>query len=371
MPNYTNQDIQNWFASNPEMPADQVAQLAYQNGVSPQQISEATGFGLDYVTQLYNKGNGISGSGLNPAFQALNQGGLDATARINQTQGQVGDIYKQGLSYLDPYMQQGSQANNLQAALSGAMGPEAQKQAYAQYQQSPGVAFAQQEAERALLRNASATGGLGGGNTLRDLTQLATGMYMQDYNNQFNQIGTVADRGLSASTTGAGLQGQQAQVQAGLGQFAAGIPMNVAGAQAGMQFQAGRDQASAIQGTTSALSNLINQQGDGMTDILGNSTTTIATLFQNAANGDAKSKEDLAAILGNLSTSNASMVGSQPIIQGQPSNMLGTVGQVASGVGGLWAGYNSGNSAQPASTSTPATSSAYGPYNTGYGLYGA
>lgn len=352
MPEYTSQDIQNFFAQNPNMPADEVAKLAYKHGVSPQQISEATGFGLDYVTDLYNKGNNFAQSGLVPAVNALSQGGAAATSRIDQTQQQVGDIYKQGLSYLDPYMQQGGQANQLQAALSGALGPEAQQQAFANYQQSPGVQFAQKEAERALTRNAAATGGLGGGNVLRDLTQLAAGTFMQDYNNQFGQIGQVADRGLSSATTGAGLQGQQGQVQAGLGQFAAGIPLRVAEAQAAMQNQAGRDQAQAIQGTTSALSQLINRQGAGMTDIIGNQTSNINALYQNALGGDAAAKERLAAMLGNLATNSSSQVAGQPIIQGGQTNYLGQLGQVAQGIGGLTSGLN-------AATSQPATQSAY------------
>lgn len=360
---YSTQDIQSWFAANPNANADTVGNLMYQHGVTPQQVSNATGFGLDYVTNEYNRVNNIKPPtyGLNPAMGTLGQAGLDATARIDQTQQMVGDIYKEGISYLDPYMQSGSKANDLQAALSGALGPEAQAQAFANYQTSPGVEFAQKEAERALLRNASATGGLGGGNVLRDLTQLAAGTFMQDYNNHFNQIGSVADRGYGSATTGAGLQGQQGQVQAGLGQFAANIPLRVAEAQAAMQFQAGRDIAGGVQNTTSSLANLIQNQGAGMADITGNATNNINALYQNAMNGDAASKEQLAAMLANLSTNNASMNSNMPIIPGQGSNLLGQMGQVASGIGGLYAGLNAYNAA-------PQASSNYGPYNTGYRL---
>jgi hypothetical protein len=382
MANYTDQDIQNWFAANPDVQAPDVAKIMYEYGVSPEQVAQATGRDPQYVRNTYMDSLGLS-SGLRPAFNTLGQGGQQATQRIGETQGQVGGLYQQGMNFLNPYMQQGQQANDLQSALSGAMGPEAQQQAFAQYQQSPGVAFAQKEAERALLRNASATGGLGGGNVLRDLTQLAAGTFMQDFGNQFNRIGTVADRGLSTATTGAGLQGQQAQVQAGLGQFAAGVPMRVSEGQSGMQFQAGRDIAQGVQSTSTALSNLINQQGAGMTDILGNTTTNINNLYQSALSGDANSKEQLAQILGNLSTNNASMISSQPIIQGQQTNYLGQLGQIAGGLGGLYAGMNSGqNSTTPQTSYMSAQDAArfglypgggarlgggsYGPYNTGY-----
>jgi len=369
---YSNQDIQNWFAQNPNVPVEQVAQIMRQNNVTPGQVAQATGRDVNEVTNLYNNALGIKTSGLASSLNTLQQGGQQAAQMIGQTQGQVADIYKQGLQQLAPYSQTGTQANQLQAALSGSLGPEAQKAAFQNITNAPGVEFAQKEAERALLRNASATGGLGGGNVLRDLSQLAAGTFLQNYNTQFGQIGEVANRGYGAATTGAGLQGQLGQVQAGLGQFAAGIPLQTAGAQSGMQFQAGRDIGSAIQGTTSSLANLIQQQGAGMTDITGSATNNIAALYQNAMNGDASAKEQLAAMLGNLSTSNASMVGNQPIIPSQPSNLLGTLGQVAGGLGGLAAGIGYGNTNTPANpTASPATSSVYGPYNTGYGLYGS
>lgn len=305
--------------------------------------------------------------GLSASMNTLGQGANAATQRIGQTQQQVGGLYNQGLQMLDPYMQSGKQADQLQAALSGALGPEAQKQAFNSYQYSPGVEFAQKEAERALLRNASATGGLGGGNVLRDLTQLAAGTAMQDFGNQFSRIGEVANRGYGAATTGAGLQGQQAQVQSGLGQFAANIPLQTSQNQAGMQFQAGRDIASNISSTTSALSNLINQQGAGMADITGNVTNNLNALFQQASAGDSNAIQQLQAMLGNLSTQTASMVAGQPVIQGQNTNYLGQLGQVASGVGGLAAGMNYGN---------PATQPVYNtrsPYydNVNYGSGGA
>jgi len=390
MASFTNQDIQNFFAANPNMPADQVSKLMYEYGVSPAQVAEATGRGLGYVSDTYNQSIGM-GSGLKPAVDTLNRGAAEATNRIGQTSQKVTDLYNQGTSYIAPYMSPGESANNLQAALSGAMGPEAQQQAFAQYQQSPGVKFAQGEAERALTRNAAATGGLGGGNVLRDLTQLAAGTFMQDFGNQYSRLGEIANRGYGAATTGAGMQGQQAGIQSSLGQFAANIPMNTAGAQSGIQFQAGRDVGSAIQGTTSALSSLINQQGAGMTDITGNATTNLNSLYQNAMSGDATAKEQLAAMLGNLSTGSASMVGNQPIIQGQQTNYLGQLGQVASGLGGLYAGMNSGDNptTQPTTYRMPAATqeffglvpggsarfssglgdASYGPYSTVYGGY--
>jgi len=58
----------------------------------------------------------------------------------------------------DPFAQQGTQAFGQQSALSGAMGADAQAQAFSQFQASPGQQYLQQQAEKALLRNAAATG---------------------------------------------------------------------------------------------------------------------------------------------------------------------------------------------------------------------
>jgi hypothetical protein len=350
--------------------------------------------------------------GLQSAIPTLQGGQQAALTGLANTQNRVGGLFGQAQSALSPFSSQGTQANSLQAALSGAMGPDAQRAAFAQYQESPGVDYARSQAEKAITRNASATGGLGGGNVLSELMRNAVGTYLQDFGNQFNRLGNVADRGLSAASTGAGLNAQEAGIQAGLGQFGAQIPLetssqianlqtsaanNIGGMQygtagtnaglqyntgntiggmnfnagnnlAGMRYETGRDLANAVSSTTSALSSLINQQGAGMTDIMGNTTNNLSALYQQASAGDANAMEQLAALLGNISTQNASMVGGQPIIQGQPTNYLGQLGQVAGGVGGLLQGLNYGT--QPATRPVYQPGNTYDNVNpTNYGAY--
>lgn len=342
-------------ANNPAA-LTQMAQYAQSNNIPMSTLQQAAGqFDPKWTPARVNQamaqyGNQPNTTGLNPASATLAEAANQATDRINQTQQQVGGLYETGIGYIDPYMQTGGQANQLQAALSGAMGADAQRQAFQNYQASPGVDFAQQQAERALTRNAAATGQLGGGNTLRDLNQLAVGTYMQDFNNQFARLGDVATRGYGAATTGAGLQGQQAGIQAGLGQFAANIPLQTAAQQAGMQFQAGRDISGNIGQTSSALANLVNQQGAGMADMGGSYATNMNNLYQQAAQGNAQAQEQLAALLGNMSVQAGSQVGGLPIIPGQQTNYLGQLGQVAGGIGGIMAGLNQG---QQTTNATP------------------
>ena len=331
----------------------QATQYARQNQLNPNDLAQAAqgmeggqGWDANRVQQIMAQfGPKPNSFGLSASFGALNQGAQDATQRIGQTQQQVGDLYRQGLQMLQPYMQQGGQANQLQAALSGALGLEAQKKAYADYQNSPGVQWAQQQGEQSVLRNAAAAGGLGGGNTLKALQAFGTGLALQDYGNNFSRLGQVADRGYGAATTGAGLQGQQAGIQSQLGQFNANIPLQTASQLGALQYSAGRDMATNIANVTSSLSNLVNAQGAGMTDIYGNNTNNISALLQNAANGDANAKQQLATMLSNLGVQAGSQYSGLPMIQPLGTNYLGQLGQVASGVGGLMYGMNRGNTA--------------------------
>lgn len=129
---------------------------------------------------------------------------------FEQGLGDLGQNFQQTQQMFSPYMQQGQQAFNQQAALSGAQGAEAQQQAYSQFQSSPGQQFLQQQAEKALLRNAAATGQLGGGNTQSALQQQAIGFASQDFDNYYNRLGGVSQAGL-------GLTGQLGQTNANMG----------------------------------------------------------------------------------------------------------------------------------------------------------
>ena len=101
---------------------------------------------------------------------------------------------------LNPYAQVGQAALGSQAALAGLGGQDAQQAAVGQIQESPGQKFIRDRQERSLLRNASAIGGLGGGNVLTALQEQASGFAMQDLNNQRQQLGQLSGQGLTAGT---------------------------------------------------------------------------------------------------------------------------------------------------------------------------
>ena len=203
---------------------------------------------------------------------------------------------------------QGQQAGGLQAAYSGAMGAPAQQQAFANFTASPGQEWLRQQAEQGTLRNAAAIGGLGGGNVRQELQRQAMGLAQQDFQNQFNNLGTVADRGYNASNA---LANYNTQLQ---------------GAGAGYAYGAGQDIANNRAATTSALSNLYG-------GYIGN----LSSLFSGAGTSQANSNQSLASLLANLATgSQSNFVGASqlPVVSQQAGN-LGGIGDLLGGAGSL------------------------------------
>ena len=133
---------------------------------------------------------------------------------------------------MSPYVQAGTGAMQQQQALIGLQGPEAQEQAVSGFEQSPLFQSMQQQGENAILQNASATGGLRGGNVQAALGQFRPQLLNQLIEQQYGRLGGLAAMG-QASAAGQGAQGlasasnignllaNQAQATAG-GQIARG-----------------------------------------------------------------------------------------------------------------------------------------------------
>ena len=113
---------------------------------------------------------------------------------------------------------------------------EQQRQAFAAFAESPGQQFLREQQERAVVRNASAIGGLGGGNVRTALQEQAFGRAQTDYANQFNRLGSISGAGQAATTQ--------------TGQFGAGSAANIAN----LQQAGGEARASGILGQQQAQS---------------------------------------------------------------------------------------------------------------------
>lgn len=143
-----------------------------------------------------------------------------------------------------PFREAGVGALGAQEALLGLSGAEAQQAAFAGLQDSPGQKFLRERAQRNLLRNAAAIGGLGGGNVRSALVEQGVGFAQQDLQNKFSRLGQIAGQGQAATTA--------------LGQFGQQTAAGIGAAQQAGALGAGQARASGILGQNQAV-----QQGLG------------------------------------------------------------------------------------------------------------
>jgi hypothetical protein len=253
---------------------------------------------------------------------------------------------------LNPYATQGGQAFNLQSALTGALGNQAQSQAFQNYQESPGQAWLRQQGERSRINQAAATGGTQGGNILKELTRFGTGLAAQDFGNQINRLGTLSGMGANASgqmsnnfmSTGQNIASGRNQFGQNLasGRTQFGRDLGSATTQLGQNLAQGRtnygqQMAGNIGATTSALSQLQQQQGAGLANIYGSAGGNLSQLLAGSGQTQGQSLQNLAAMLANISTGQGSQVAGLPGIPGvqQSEGALGGVGSALEGVAAL------------------------------------
>ena len=115
---------------------------------------------------------------------------------------------------LNPYVEAGGSALQGQMAALGLAGPEAQQEYITQQEQSPFFQALAGQGETALLQNASATGGLRGGNIQGALAQFRPALLNQFLEQQYGRLGGMTQLG-QRSAAGVGAAGQEAATQIG------------------------------------------------------------------------------------------------------------------------------------------------------------
>ncbi|MCU0951442.1 MAG: hypothetical protein MUC68_10355 [Burkholderiaceae bacterium] len=100
---------------------------------------------------------------------------------------------------LAPYAQAGTKALGGQADLAGLNGTDAQRAAIAALEGSPQMAALMQQGENAILQNASATGGLRGGNTQAALATFRPNVLAQLIEQQYGRLGGLTSIGQNAA----------------------------------------------------------------------------------------------------------------------------------------------------------------------------
>jgi len=102
---------------------------------------------------------------------------------------------------LSPFLQAGTGALTQEQALLGLSGQQAQQRAIDEFSLRPDQQFIRQQGEQALVRNAAATGGLGGGNVLKELQTFGQGTASQALSEQLNRLSALRTGGQSTGTS--------------------------------------------------------------------------------------------------------------------------------------------------------------------------
>ena len=153
-----------------------------------------------------------------------------------------------------PLIDAGTSSLGQQLALSGGSGPDAQRAAIAAIQASPEFTALTRQGEDAILANASATGGLRGGNAQAALAQFRPAALSSLINQQYERLGGLTGLGANARQLAAGgaLQTGQGIAQGAL-QTGQGI--------AGNALQTGISGAGLSANSAQIIAQLLGQQG--------------------------------------------------------------------------------------------------------------
>ena len=256
--------------------------------------------------------------------------------------------------YYDQFANSGNRAFQQMADYTGASGVDAQQAAYDAYRASPGQNYLVQQAEQASLRNAAATGGLGGGRVQQELQTQAMGLAQQDFANSFDRLGRIADTGQQATAaqsnlqqqmganrmnqginlanlqtqSGAAVAGNQygtganmANIAATAGNNASNNIMNTGQLLSGGRTRAGEQIAANLAGQTTNMANMINNQGIGLSTMTGINAGQLANVLSGAGENQAISQQQLSAVFSSLSQAQIAAVAGAKSIGADSSGM--------------------------------------------------
>ena len=130
------------------------------------------------------------------AQNAANVQSEASQAGIEEQRRQFDEIQK----LLAPYVSQGTTAMGQQGVLAGLQGAEQQRAAIEAISSSPELQALMQQGETGILQNASATGGLRGGNVQGALARFRPALLSAAINDQYSRLGGMAGMGLGAAT---------------------------------------------------------------------------------------------------------------------------------------------------------------------------
>lgn len=300
------------------MPAIQTMQA-----VAPMGANAQPQYGLSGAEGALNAGQVGAG-------QAVLAGATGAGAELNSIAGLTGQ--------LDQYGNAGVNAQNQMAGLTGTGTPEQNAAAMTAYKASPGYNYVLDQTLRGTERSAAARGGLLGGNVALELQKNAMGLASTDYQNQFNNLNTVASNGLNAATNSLGVKADAknrlAELSQSTGLNLGGLISGTAEQKAGYRYQAGQDIAANATTAASNIGKLLQDQGIQLSDAMNKDISSITDMIYQSGMQDKIDNQNLAALLANINGGQATNV-----LQGQTSigaaNAAGITGVNNAVQGGL------------------------------------
>lgn len=192
-------------------------------------------------------------------FNAVTQGNAAEDASAVQAEAAESGIAEQRRQFdalqelLAPYVQAGEEGLAGQMSLAGLSGRRAQRRAISAIESGPQYETLVQQGEEAILQNASATGGLRGGNTQGALAQFRPQILSQLIDQQYGRLGGLTGIG-QASAAGVGASGLQT------GANIAGLYGDIGAAQAGGILGVGQANANLFGTIGGAVGNYLGQQ---------------------------------------------------------------------------------------------------------------
>jgi hypothetical protein len=152
-------------------------------------------------------GDTIGGiTGAKQAGQAAERAGATQAAAAEKGIAEQRRQFDALIELMAPYVGAGEGALGQQQALIGLQGAEAQQQAIGGFEQSPIFQAMTRQGEEAILQQASATGGLRGGNVQAALSQFRPQVLNALIEQQYNRLGGISTLG-QASAAGQASQG--------------------------------------------------------------------------------------------------------------------------------------------------------------------
>lgn len=332
---------------------------------------------------------GLEGVGFAGAQEKLEQGlagGLasmrgqtdiargDIEAGREAALGSIAGAKEESLARYQPYSEAGQAAIQREAALSGALGAEAQQEAIDSFIESPGQKYLREQQEKALLRSAAATGGLGGGRVLSALQEQAMGRAAGQQQQYLENLRSLAGRGQQVAGAEAGIIGgagqQQAQIQqqaaANLSNLAQQLGMREAdlmrmsaSEQAALAERTGLNIAQIQQTIQGAQAANVAGLGSGLAQIRGGTLADIIAQQSGLASAELTGQQNIAQILANLATQQGTNLANLQVAGGaaQAAGTYGagqSIGQTFQNLGEMIANYQGQQQAQQPTTQQPA-----------------